>query len=723
MEIINNMTAVATAASDAGESLDGAADSASALTNNTNKAGKAAQNAAKKMKSLMGFDKINKLDKPTSTSNTDKSTSPSGSAGGMDFGGLAQGETVIDKTDKKMSALLKRCKELAALFKKGFRIGFGDSEKRINTITAGIKDIGKNLKEIFTDPSVTTAADACVNAITLSFGKINGAMASVGLTIGANLIGGFAQYLAKSSSYIRGKLVSFFNVTADIALLAGDFWTAFADIFSVFAGPEGQGITADIIGIFADGFLGAIDVGAQFIRDIETIVVTPVVENTQKIKETIEGILAPIQIVLDTLHQSVVDTFSKISEVYATYVEPFVTSVAEGISSILGIFLDGWNTYISPVLDYLAEKFSVVWQEHVQPALDGIIELLGKVFENLQALWETLLQPFIEWVIKNIMPVIGPILQKTGDLFLDLLAVAGDVIGGITKVLGGFIDFCTGAFTGDFSKCFQGLEEIVKGFKEIIGSIFSFIKEHVFKPLDNFLSNVFAKDWTKQFGILGGVLNGFLKSAKDVIRDVKQVFKGFNEFISGVFSGNWEKAWTGIKDIFTGVFNGLSDIAKTPINAIIGGFNGILGVVNGLIGKLNNLKFKITVPDWVPGVGGSWWGFNGFNIPTIGTIPMLADGGFVKANTPQLAMIGDNRHQGEVVSPEDKLQEMALKAASMAGGNISREELESIINRAVMRIVAALAELGFYMDSKQVATAVRNAQAANDTRYNKVEVR
>ena len=94
---------------------------------------------------------------------------------------------------------------MAAIFKKGFKIGFGDSQKRINTITAGIKDIGKNLKEIFTDTSVITAADGCANAIALSFGKINGAMTSVGLTIGANLIGGFAQYLAKNSSYIREK--------------------------------------------------------------------------------------------------------------------------------------------------------------------------------------------------------------------------------------------------------------------------------------------------------------------------------------------------------------------------------------------------------------------------------------------------------------------------------------------------------------------------------------
>lgn len=719
------ISAIGSAAAGASAGMDDAASSADNLSGANNGVAKSAKKAAEKMRTLMGFDQINKLDSQTDTGSSTPSTgSGTGVSGtGVDFGNLAQGETVIDKTDKKMSALLKRSKELAAIFKKGFKIGFGDSQKRINTITAGIKDIGKNLKEIFTDTSVITAADGCADAIALSFGKINGAMTSVGLTIGANLIGGFAQYLAKNSSYIREKLVSLFNITSDIALLTGDFWTAFADIFSVFAGPEGQGITADIIGIFADGFLGAINVGAQFIKDIETIVVTPVVENTQKIKETIEGLLVPIQIVLDTLHQSVVDTFSKISEVYATYVSPFITSVAEGISSILGIFLDGWNTYISPVLDYLAEKFSLVWQEHIQPALDGIIILVGKVFENLQTLWETLLQPLIEWVIENIMPVIGPILQGVGDLFLNLLAVAGDVISGITKVLGGFIDFCTGAFSGDFSKCFQGLNEILDGFKQIASSVFKFLQDNVFKPLDDFIENVFATDWSKHFGVLGGVLNGFFKSGQDTIRDIRKVFEGFNEFISGVFSGDWEKAWNGIKDIFEGVFEGLVDIAKTPINAIIGGFNSVLGLVNGLINKVNNIRFKITVPDWIPGIGGSWWGFNGFNIPTIGTIPMLANGGFVKANTPQLAMIGDNRHQGEIVSPEDKLQEMALKAASMVGGNISKEELESVINRAVMRIVAALSELGFYMDSKQVATAVRNAQAANDTRYNTVEVR
>ena len=54
---------------------------------------------------------------------------------------------------------------------------------------------------------------------------------------------------------------------------------------------------------------------------------------------------------------------------------------------------------------------------------------------------------------------------------------------------------------------------------------------------------------------------------------------------------------------------------------------------------------------------------------------------------------------------------------------MTRQELETIINRAVMRIVAALANMGFYLDSTQIAKATQEARAAMDIRYNSVEVK
>lgn len=94
----------------------------------------------------------------------------------------------------------------------------------------------------------------------------------------------------------------------------------------------------------------------------------------------------------------------------------------------------------------------------------------------------------------------------------------------------------------------------------------------------------------------------------------------------------------------------------------------------------------------------------------------------MKANTPRLAVIGDNKTQGEIVSPEDKLQSMVDQAVMRAGGNVSKEELEKLINNAVMRLVAALASMSFNIDGEELATAETRAKEGIDRRYNPVRV-
>ena len=155
------------------------------------------------------------------------------------------------------------------------------------------------------------------------------------------------------------------------------------------------------------------------------------------------------------------------------------------------------------------------------------------------------------------------------------------------------------------------------------------------------------------------------------------------DFITGVLTGDWDKAWNGLGDIVSGVFDGLVALIKAPLNLIIGLVNSMLsGVekgVNGIIKAMNKLSFD--VPDWVPGLGGKTFGFN-LRTMSIPRIPALAQGGYVRANTPQLAMIGDNRTQGEVVAPEGKLAEL-LKTAVSAGGD----------NAKVVSLLTAILEL------------------------------
>ena len=202
------------------------------------------------------------------------------------------------------------------------------------------------------------------------------------------------------------------------------------------------------------------------------------------------------------------------------------------------------------------------------------------------------------------------------------------------------------------------------------GEWFSGIWESItsaFSKFDDWLQNIFNMDFSKSFGSLGDIMNAYVANVKNIFGDIKNIFGGLIDFITGIFSGDWEKAWNGIIDTFSGIFSLLADVAKAPLNLVIGFINGLItGVqsgINAIVRSVNKLSFK--VPNWVPGIGGEDFGFH---LPEadFSKIPYLAQGGYVKPNTPQLAMIGDNRHQGEVVAPEDKLLDMAQKAAAMA---------------------------------------------------------
>ena len=145
---------------------------------------------------------------------------------------------------------------------------------------------------------------------------------------------------------------------------------------------------------------------------------------------------------------------------------------------------------------------------------------------------------------------------------------------------------------------------------------------------------------SSRFPVLGAVLSGLWKSVQDVWGNIKAIFSNIIGFIDNVFSGNWSAAWGNVVSIFGNVFGELANIANAPINAVI-------SVINMVLSKINEMK--ISIPDWVPGVGGKTLGFN------IPQIPMLATGGI--ATAPTLAMVGEGG-EPEAVLPLSKLAQL-----------------------------------------------------------------
>lgn len=298
--------------------------------------------------------------------------------------------------------------------------------------------------------------------------------------------------------------------------------------------------------------------------------------------------------------------------------------------------------------------------ENIDGADGAAAEMASTMQNNLQGQIEILMSQlaelaisFVDLVMPAIMKVVGWIQQAVDWLnSLDegqkntilTIALVVAAIGPVISILGGLFNSIS-MITQGLSVVGQAImflisNPIVLLIAAIAGAVIAIgaygdqIQEKL-QAFDTWLQGIFVKDWTQVFGpVIGNLMNAFFKNLSNIWDSVKQMLNGIIDFVRGVFTGDWKRAWGGVKDVFGGIFKGLIAVAKTPINTIIGMINAMIGGLNAMTGGLANLK--ISIPDWVPGIGGK--SFGGINVPKIPTLPLLAKGGVLSYGS---AIVGE----------------------------------------------------------------------------------
>lgn len=678
----------ASAATAGMEAMAQSADKAGAAAGG---AGSAAKKAAKDMKSVStGIDELNII-------NPETDSGSGGSGGGADGGYSADefdmGEldtSAVDEMDSKYAGLIEKAKELKNLFMAGFKVGFGDTSV-LDSMKESIQSIKDSLTEIFTSPEVEQAANRFANILAINLGKIAGSAASIGASIADNLLGGISLFLQQNKDRIKEYLVSMFDIGSRMAEISGNFSEAIATVFSSLRGDSAKQINADIIGIFSEAFMGATELAGTFAVDILDVITGPFIDNADYIKTTLEDTFSAVEPIFSTIKDLIAETFEKIGTTYDEHVAPMLATFKQGFTEIGTLLLNVYNTYFLPVLQNLSTRFAEFKDQYLSPLIDKFLEFGGKVADAVTKLWTGVIQPFIEWFITNVAPVIATCLQSAIDTFFGFWESVSGVIEGLLTALGGVIDFVVGVFTGDWSLAWEGIKEIFSG-------IWEALKELVSGAV-TFIQNVVNMAWTAISGATSTIWNGikallntiwnWLKSLANALfnaiktsistawENVKsktsEIWESIKEFVSNLWdtiktavdekftamkdaiTGVWDTVRTKTKETWDGIWADIKGIINMIINGVENMANRVIDAINAMIKAVND------VADKVPGIGAEL-------IPKIPNIhlPRLAQGGFVRANTPQLAMIGDNRHYGEIVAPEDKMQEMVDRAVGLA---------------------------------------------------------
>lgn len=722
------------AIADTADQYGNAADNAEKLADATNDTADATKKATKAAKGYLSpLDEINNY---STDKSTDSSSKVPGTTGGLadqmkdavqnvDYGKLAEGETVLDKMSKPLKKIIDRFKQLAKLIAKGFWDGLGDYEPIFDGIKKDLDSIWKSLKDIFTDSEVTKAANNFLDSFAYAIGQVAGSFARIGLTIAQNIIGGIEKFLKQNTQRIKNYLIDMFNIGSEISKIAGNLAVAFADVFSAFGGETAQQITADLIGIFAEIGMVLTETAAKLGRDILNMIAQPFIDNKDILKSAIEGSLGVIETVTSGVLTVVQNLSDAISRLYDEHVKPFFDSIANGLSSIFGTLITGYNTYVLPVLQGLAEQFKGLLEGPLGDVILKIEAFLGKLIDSLKLLWESVLVPLINWIIANLLPVVAKIIDVVGTTAIKVLESLIKIIGDVADTLSGIIDFLVGVFTGDWELAWQGIKEIADGawsfIKDVVSGAWEIIKT-VIKGALSIIKSIISTAWNAIKALtstiwnaikktLSGLWNSLKSTASTVFNAIKTKVASVWDSVKNKTSQVWENVTTFVsnkveaiknaiinkfnaaRDAVRSAFEGIVDFIKAPINQAISIVNNAVGMINNAIGGIES-AFSFgpwTVP--TP-FGSKTIGFHA-TFPRIGTIPYLASGAVIPPRSEFLAVLGDQKKGNNLEAPESLLRQIVREESGEGQGdgntyNVTvnasgRKLLDIIIDEAELR--------------------------------------
>lgn len=551
----------------------------------------------------------------------------------------------------------------AAAYTKTFSGQIQQLKFNFNQMTVAIGKVVTPIAQLFI-PIINSA----ISAVTNLFEKLQVVLKTFGLEM--------PDVVSKTSSSMTG-------ISSDIASTGDSAVSAAKKINKAFAGVDEINVLKT-----SDSSSNSSSASNPTTSSSTSISVTPATDNTVStaISATIEKIRKYIEPLQNISFDPLINAFQRLKDA----IKPLTSKLFNGLSwayfNLLAP-LSKWT--IEDVLPAFLDIFS------------GALNVLNSAIEDIQPLlswlWENILQPLATWtggIITDVLNGIGNALNwisqnEVAMTILESLAIAIGLVASAIGIYNGVMAICnivTGIFSGILTVLTSPITLVVLAITALIAIIWLLIdnwdsvSEAASKCWD-WIVGVFqgAAEWFNNTivqpiaNFFTGMWDGLKNGASAAWEGIKSVFGAVADFFKNIFTNAWEgvkKVFSTGGKIFDGIKDGIVKAFTTVVNAIIKGINKVVSVpfdgINWALKKIKSIDILGVKP------------FNWIKTISVPQIPLLAQGGWFDRGNPQLAIVGDNTREPEIVAPESKIYDQVRNAIRDSGGT-GKQEIEITI--------------------------------------------
>lgn len=170
-----------------------------------------------------------------------------------------------------------------------------------------------------------------------------------------------------------------------------------------------------------------------------------------------------------------------------------------GITALVGAFVLAYqkSATFRNMINNLWIKIKELGTQLMAWVNSTIVPLIKQIMESVNGFWNSVLLPFLTWLLGVLQPVFAGIWQTLVQYVAGTFSSIGQVIQGGLKIIHGIIEFLTGVFTVNWEKAWNGIKETFSGIIEGIKGIWNGLINILSTPIRgaiNITKKVFGGD-------------------------------------------------------------------------------------------------------------------------------------------------------------------------------------------------------------------------------------
>lgn len=479
-----------------------------------------------------------------------------------------------------------------------------------DTLESSLSQLGRTIKSEVVQPVAEELTPAMKEAVDYANANVAPAvdwvsshLPEIGLALGtlsAVLVAMNWGSLVAQFGKIKGAITGF---TTALGAVSGPVMAVIAIVAALAAGfmylwQTNEDFRANVTAIWAELQASFSELGAGIMQMINQLM--PLIQQTaatvlSAFAQIASAVIPVLVELIGAILPVIIDLINQMLPILTQIVQTVLTTLIDLINQLLPVIMQIIQAVLPVLVEFINALLPVLMQI-VQAILPVFVQLISALLPILSQI-VTAIMPVIIQLLNTILPIIMQIIQAVLPILIQILNMLTPILNMIVSLLTPILNLIISLVEPILNLIMSAITPLINIFMSLINTVLQPIM-----PILQALANIFT-----------AVLGAAIQAIQPIVQSLISIFQGLINFITGVFSGSWSSAWSGVVQVFGGLWDGLVAIVKAPINAVI-------GLINGAINALNSIS--VTIPEWVPVVGGNTFGIN------IPNIPMLATGGF-----------------------------------------------------------------------------------------------